>query len=159
MLSALDVAAHIEIVQLIHLYAERVDLGDFEGVAELFCHAGMSAEGNDHVDRGYEEVLRRYLDWTRRLEDNGTPHTKHVTTNVILEIDSEAGTAVGRSYFSVLQQTDVLPLQPIISGRYHDRFVLEGGAWRFEHRHILSDLFGDLSEHLLDQVEGGAQGA
>lgn len=155
MLSIDEVAAHIEIARLIHLYAERVDLGDFEGVAELFRHAGMSAEGSDHVDRGYEEVLRRYIDWTRRLEDNGTPHTKHVTTNVILDIDTEKGTASGRSYFTVFQQTDKLPLQPIISGRYRDRFVRGDGAWRFEHRHIVSDLFGDLSQHLLDATGSG----
>jgi len=155
-LSAAEIAAHIEIVRLIHLYAERVDLGDFEGVAELFRHAGMSAEGSDHVDRGYEAVLRRYIDWTRRLEDNGTPHTRHVTTNVILDIDAEGRTASGRSYFTVFQQTDALPLQPIISGRYHDRFVHGDGAWRFEHRHILSDLFGDLSQHLLDPTGRGA---
>ena len=149
MLSLAEVAAHLEIGRLIHLYAERVDLGDFEGVAEMFRHAGMSAAGSDHVDLGYEAVLRRYHDWTRRLEDNGTPHTKHVTTNVILDVDVEKGTALGRAYFTVFQQTDVLPLQPIISGRYHDRFVHGDGAWRFEHRHILSDLFGDLSQHLL----------
>jgi hypothetical protein len=154
-LSVDEVAAHIEIVRLIHLYAERVDLGDFEGVAELFRHAGMSAEGNDHVDRGYEAVLRRYIDWTRRLEDNKTPHTKHVTTNVILDIDTVKGTAFGRCYFTVFQQTDALPLQPIISGRYHDRFVHGDGAWRFEHRHIVSDLFGDLSQHLLDPTGRG----
>lgn len=152
MYSVAEVAAHLEILRLIHLYAERVDLGDYEGVAELFRHAGMSAAGSDHVDRGYEEVLRRYIDWTRRHEDNGTPHTKHVTTNVILDIDVAKGTALGRSYFTVFQQTDALPLQPIISGRYHDRFVHADGTWRFEHRHILSDLFGDLSQHLLDQT-------
>lgn len=156
MLSLAEVVAHLEITRLIHVYAERVDLGDFEGVAELFRHAGMSAAGSDHVDRGYEEVLRRYHDWTRRLEDNGTPHTKHVTTNVVLDVDAEKGTAVGRAYFTVFQQTDLLPLQPIISGRYQDRFVRADGTWRFEHRHILSDLFGDLREHLLAPAPRGA---
>lgn len=156
MLSVEEISAQIEISRLIHLYAERVDLGDFEGVAKLFDRAGMSAEGSDHVDRGYEEVLRRYVDWTRRLEDNGTPHTKHVTTNVILDIDPDEGTAKGRAYFTVFQQTEALPLQPIISGRYHDRFVHDDGAWRFEHRHIISDLLGDLSQHLLEPFERGA---
>lgn len=156
MVSVQEVADHIEIARLIHTYAERVDLGDFEGVAEMFRDAEMSAEGSDHVDRGYEAVLRRYIDWTRRLDDDGTPHTKHVTTNVLLDIDTEKGRANGRSYFTVFQQTGVLPLQPIIAGRYHDRFVREGGSWRFEHRHIVSDLFGDLSQHLLEPIERNA---
>ncbi len=93
MLSIDDVVAQLEITRLIHLYAERVDLGDYEGVAELFRDAGMSAEGSDHVDRGYDAVYRRYVDWTRRLDDNGTPHTKHVTTNVVVDVDHAAGTA------------------------------------------------------------------
>jgi hypothetical protein len=118
-------------------------------VAELFRDAGMSSEGSDHVDRGYDEVYRRYVDWTRRLDDNGTPHTKHVTTNVVVDVDHAAGTAEARSYFTVLQQTDVLPLQPIIAGRYRDRFERVDATWRFAHRHMLPDLFGDLREHLL----------
>ena len=54
--------------------------------------------------------------------DDGTPRTKHVTTNVVIEVDAEAGTAVSRSYFTVLQALPDLALQPIVSGRYQDRF-------------------------------------
>jgi hypothetical protein len=151
-LSIDDVVAQLEITRLIHLYAERVDLGDYEGVAELFRDAGMSAEGSDQVDRGYDAVYRRYVDWTRRLDDNGTPHTKHVPTNVVVDVDHAAGTADARSYFTVFQQTDVLPLQPIIAGRYRDRFERVDGTWRFAHRHMVPDLFGDLREHLLQPV-------
>jgi hypothetical protein len=52
----------------------------------------------------------------------------------------------------VLQQTANLSLQPIISGRYHDRFERVDGVWRFTHRHIISELVGDLSQHLLIAV-------
>ena len=62
---------------------------------------------------------------TRRYPD-GTPRTKHVTTNLIVEVDDDAGTATGRSYFTVLQAVPGLPLQPIVAGRYHDRFVRDG---------------------------------
>ena len=101
---------------------------------------------------GVEGALQMYENWTRRYEDNGTPHTKHVTTNLLIEVDEAASTATCRSYFTVLQQTPILALQPIIAGRYHDRFEQVDGAWRFSHRHIISDLFGDLSQHLFRSV-------
>jgi hypothetical protein len=40
------------------------------------------------------------------------------------------------------------PLQPIVAGRYLDRFARVDGAWRFAERRILVDLVGDLSRHL-----------
>jgi len=139
---------------LIMTYAERVDLGDFAGVADLFDGATyrsvlgddvMVQEGRDAVLATFETLVRRYPD--------GTPRTKHVTTNVMVEVDGDSATA--RSYYTVMQQTDVLPLQPIICGRYHDAFAKTGGAWRFTDRLIFSDLVGDLSQHLLADVFGG----
>jgi hypothetical protein len=139
---------------LIMTYAERVDLGDFAGVADLFDGATyrsvlgdeiMVQEGSDAVLATFEGMVRRYPD--------GTPRTKHVTTNVVVEVDGD--TATSRCYFTVLQQTDVLPLQPIIGGRYQDAFAKRDGTWRFTDRLIISDLVGDLSQHLLVDVFGG----
>ena len=85
---------------------------------------------------------------TIRYED-GTPRTKHVVTNPILDVDEVSGTAVCRSYYTVFQQTDTLALQPVVSGRYHDRFERVDGAWRFAERDYTKvDLMGDLSQHL-----------
>ena len=142
------------IANLIHTYAERIDLGDFDGLADLFAHAEITAEGRDTPTRGRDEVLAMYTASTRRY-DNGTPRTKHVTTNLIVEVDEGGETAAGRSYFTVLQHVPgALALQPIISGRYHDRFALVDGAWRFESRHMIVDLVGDLSHHLLFPYPG-----
>lgn len=143
-----------EIERLIMAYAERVDRGDFAGVAALFEHATYRADqgevtmeqhGSDAVQRTFEGLVRRYPD--------GTPRTKHVTTNVMIEIEGDSATS--RSYYTVLQQTETLPLQPIIAGRYHDRFERVDGRWRFADRLIYSDLVGDLSQHLLVDVFGG----
>jgi len=132
---------------LIMTYAERVDLGDFAGVADLFDGATYrSALGDDvMVQEGRDAVLNTFETLVRRYPD-GTPRTKHVTTNVMVEVDGDTATA--RSYYTVMQQTEVLPLQPIICGRYHDAFAKQGGAWRFTDRLIFSDLIGDLSQHL-----------
>jgi 3-phenylpropionate/cinnamic acid dioxygenase small subunit len=85
---------------------------------------------------------------TNRVHDDGTLRTRHLTTNVIVDIDEEAGTATARSAFVVLQETPVLPLQPIATGRYRDRFRRTDGDWRFAARHIMVDQIGDVSEHL-----------
>jgi hypothetical protein len=70
----------------------------------------------------------------------------------MVEVDGD--TATSRCYYTVFQQTDELPLQPIIAGRYHDRFERVDGVWRFADRLIFSDLIGDLSRHLLVDVYG-----
>ena len=80
--------------------------------------------------------------------DDGTPRTKHVTTNLAIDVDEDAGTAVSRSYFTVLQAPPDLPLQPIVSGRYFDRFERHNGHWRLVERRVRTDLLGDVSHHL-----------
>jgi hypothetical protein len=64
-------------------------------------------------------------------------------------VDEEGGTATCRSYYTVFQQTDDLPLQPVVSGRYHDRFRRIDGEWWFAERdYTLLDMIGDVSQHL-----------
>ena len=60
---------------------------------------------------------------TNRVHDDGTLRTRHLTTNVIVDIDEAAGTAQTRSAFVVFQATAGVPLQPIVSGRYRDDFA------------------------------------
>lgn len=144
-----------EIENLIYTYAERIDGGDLEGIAELFRHGRIlpSPDAPREVAfEGCEGVLQMYKAATRLYED-GTPKTHHVTSNVIIEVDEEAGTATSRSYYTVLQKTDALALQPIICGHYHDTFQRRDGAWWFETRTMFIDLMGDLSQHLLYSLD------
>jgi SnoaL-like domain len=137
------------IEHIVYGYAARVDLGDFAGVAQLFAHAKYKGGGPDDpgvdgaapVQQIFETMVRRY--------DDGTPRTKHVTTNLVIDADEDAGTATARSYYTVLQQLDGFPLQPIIAGRYHDAFERVDGEWRLTERTIFCDLIGDLSHHLM----------
>jgi hypothetical protein len=53
----------------------------------------------------------------------------------------------------VLQQTDELPLQTIVTGRYQDRFERVDGRWRFAYRDLtLIDMVGDVSRHLTHPI-------
>ena len=136
------------IVGLLHRYCELQDAADFPGVAELFRHATYAVRGGAS-HHGYDEVLALKAHHDQVHED-GTLRTKHVTTNTILELDDSGHRATARSYFTVLQATPDLPLQPVIAGRYHDAFEKVDGAWRFHERVIHGDLIGDLTNHLRD---------
>jgi 3-phenylpropionate/cinnamic acid dioxygenase small subunit len=138
-----------QIEHLLYRYAELIDAGDYDGLGELLGDAvHTSAAGV--TTSGAEAIAEYFTGRTRRFPETGTPRTKHVTTNVIVEVDETGTTATSRSYFTVLQAVpDALALQPIVAGRYHDRFVRDEGGWRFAERRKFVDLEGDLSEHLL----------
>jgi hypothetical protein len=137
------------ITTLIYTYAERIDAGDFAGVAELFGRATLTFEGFDDAVTGREAVAALYERTTRRYED-GTPRTKHVMTNVIVDVPQDGFAATSRSYFTVLQSVvGALSLQPIIAGRYRNSYAYEEGEWHFTAVHIIIDLMGDLGHHML----------
>jgi hypothetical protein len=134
------------IAALVHLYAERIDAGDLEGVARLFTDATYrSARGVYQGPDAVLTVLRR-----RVILHDGTPRTKHLITNLTIEVDEEAGAGRARSYYTVFQATPALALQPILAGRYEDRFARTRGAWHFSERVIHIDLVGDLRHHVRD---------
>ena len=143
-----------EIENLLYIYAERIDGGDLDGVADLFRHGRILPSPDAPREATFEgkERVRAMYDAATRLYEDGTPKTRHVTSNVIIEVDDDAGTASSRSYYTVLQQTDALPLQPIICGHYHDTFQKIDGVWWFETRTMFIDLVGDLSHHLLYEL-------
>ncbi len=138
------------ITNLIYHYAELIDAGDLDGVADLFAHGricGVEDGPPETVFEGRERVRQMYEMATRLYED-GTPKTKHNTSNVQLYIDDEAGTARSRSYYCVTQATPDLPLQVIVTGHYHDTFHRVDGQWWFDSRTMFVDQVGDVSHHL-----------
>lgn len=148
---------YFAIQNLIYRYCDRLDRGDFEGVARLFEHAALHVPALDEPLRGVPAIAALYQQFTRLYPDSGTPKTRHVTSNVMIEPDGE-NAARAQSYVLVHQATEQLPLQPIIGGRYYDSFERVQGVWRFSERRMEIDLFGDLSAHLLQQFgpEGDA---
>ncbi|CAJ1493694.1 nuclear transport factor 2 family protein [[Mycobacterium] kokjensenii] len=146
----------VSIANLLYRYAELMDSGDLEAVAALFAHARIKADPEGTVILDHTGILQLWRSLVR-IHPDGTPRTKHVITNPILDIDDDAGTATCRSYYTVLQQTDDVPLQVIAAGRYHDEFERVDGVWRFSFRdYSMFDLKGDLRDHL--GVIGGAGG-
>jgi hypothetical protein len=69
---------------LIFSYAERIDAGDLPGVAALFADAtyGSVQGGSYRGGAAVLEVLQRLV----ILYADGTPRTKHVTTNLVIDV-------------------------------------------------------------------------
>ncbi|RAJ54870.1 SnoaL-like protein [Streptomyces sp. Amel2xB2] len=145
------VSSHRAVENLIARYAELVDDGDFAGLGVLladatFTGSGEPVSGREAIEKMFRDSVIVYAD--------GTPRTQHVTTNIVIEVDGEADTAVSRSYVTVLQALPGLPLQPIAGGRYHDRFACRGGRWCFTERRVRLRLVGDVSRHLRQAAAG-----
>ena len=136
------------IANLVLSYAERVDAGDFDGVGALFVDATYRiAVGQDVlVVGGAADVAAQMRSYVQVHED-GTPRTRHQTTNLIIDIDGGGDTATCRSSYCVLPVV-MGQLQPIIVGRYHDELAKVDGRWRFADRIVFTDLAGDLRGHL-----------
>ncbi|MFF2075888.1 nuclear transport factor 2 family protein [Kitasatospora sp. NPDC058162] len=137
--------SHQAVKNLIARYAELVDDGDFAGLGDLLADAEFTGSGEPV--RGREAIERMFRE-TVIVHEDGTPRTQHVTTNLAVEVDEQAGTAAARSYVTVFQALPELPLQPIAAGRYHDRFARADGRWRFVERRVRITLVGDVSRHL-----------
>jgi 3-phenylpropionate/cinnamic acid dioxygenase small subunit len=138
---------HEQIRNLLGRYCALMDAGHFAGLAELFAHATLADEHGNVFATGTDEVHRMWQAQTFLYE--GTPRTRHVTANPVIDLDEASGIAEVSSSYVVFQGTDALPLQPIVTGRYYDTFTRDdGGRWHFAQRRYAIDHVGDLSHHL-----------
>lgn len=134
------------IQDLMFRYAECVDLARFEDLGALFAHGTLGAEGAERM-RGASQIGKFYAA-TNKVHADGTLRTRHLASNPIIEVDVAGRRASARSYFVVFQATADVPLQPIVAGRYHDRFHVVDGRWWFEDRLVLVDQIGNMKDHL-----------
>ncbi len=138
-----------EIRGLLARYCDLMDAGAWDDVGELFAEGCLADETGRELARGATGVAEFYRALT--VLHGGSPRTKHLVLNTILE---ESGNEViARSSYLVLQAVDGFPLQPIITGRYVDRFQSgPHGSWLFAERRFFVDLVGDLSRHLRYEI-------
>jgi ketosteroid isomerase-like protein len=143
--------AAIAIPNLLYTYADLIDAGDLIGAARLFRH-GAVVSGGQRIE-GEEAIAAMWRGWMRLYPD-GTPRTRHIITNPIIELSDDGQTATCRSQWTVLQATGGFPLQPVGTGRYHDRFARIAGQWHFTERNYAQiDLLGDMRAHLLKSLD------
>src|SRR3954466_8369659 len=111
--------AHEQIRNLLGRYCEAMDAADWPAVGALFVTGALTDENGADVARGSDAVAALYGGMVQLYD--GTPRTRHLTTNAVTEVDGDVATC--RSAFLVLQQLEGGPLQPIAAGRYRDRFA------------------------------------
>lgn len=149
MTSSTDIIARLDaersISRLLSTCAHLLDDGKFDQVAELLQHATLEVVGQVSSAReGIEEFL---IAGVQRHED-GTPRTWHSVANVLIDLDDSGEKATSVCYFTVHQELEGFPLQPICTGRYEDKFEKQDGEWRFVYRLVKARHLGDLHNHV-----------
>ncbi|WP_461534913.1 nuclear transport factor 2 family protein [Spongorhabdus nitratireducens] len=137
------------VLDLVNRYSFTLDSGDLQGFTDLFAKAEWVFDGGEPA-HGSQELFDRVV-FRVILYPDGTPRTRHSSTNVNIVVDEQAGTATCERYVVVYQQTDVLPLQLIYSGHYFDEFARKDNQWHFTRCEIRHPFYGDISHHLRPQ--------
>ena len=135
-----------QILRLINQYCFSIDTGNLEGLARLFVKGEWGMEGQPTL-KGYDPILA-HLSESAIIYEDGTTRTRHLTSNIDIDIDEVSETATNQCYVTVMQQTEKLPLQPIFSGIYCDKFARDEDGWHFTKRLVKSALIGNLSHHV-----------
>jgi hypothetical protein len=130
-LNHVSLSSERAIENLIALYAFLNDDADIAGLGELLADAVCTLDGTTVRGRHEVETLTRSI---ITVGEDGRSTTTHEITNIMLEIDEAGGTAIGRAYWTLYQAVSNTPRQPVLSGRYLDRFERRDGQWRFAER-------------------------
>jgi ketosteroid isomerase-like protein len=126
-----SVSSERAIENLIASYAFLNDDADIAGLGELFADAVCTLDGTTARGSGEVETLARTI---INIGADGRSTTSHEITNIMLDIDEEPGTAVGRAYWTLYLTVSGAPRQPVMAGRYLDRFERRAAGWRFAER-------------------------
>ncbi|MGW0789458.1 nuclear transport factor 2 family protein [Streptomyces sp. NPDC002911] len=140
-----------QIENLIARYSHLVDEGDFAEFGALFETAEfVSGEVSLRGGKAIEDLISSML----VVHDDGTLRTRHITTNILIEVNEDDDSAEARSYYNILQAVPgLLPLQMVAGGRYRDRFERREGTWTFARREVTIDFTGDTRYHLKTQQD------
>ena len=140
-----SIGASVDSVQaittLVYRYCELIDSGDFDAYVKQFEHGSMGGRA-----KGDTASLRQWITDNMVLHD-GSPCTRHLMNNLIVEVDEAADTAKARSYVTVLHTAPGQALAIVGTAQYHDQFERVGGTWRWAERVVVNSLSGDSSRH------------
>jgi hypothetical protein len=130
-----DIAAHIEIRQVLYRYCRGVDRGD-QALLRSVYHADATDDHGTWKGRGQD-----FAAYIVESMDRQSPGSQHHITNVLIELDGDA--AAVESYFLALHPYRTAEGAPektaFVGGRYLDRFERREGAWRIGARQVVLD--------------------
>jgi hypothetical protein len=147
--------AEDEITRLLFEYCSSIDTGRLDDTARLF-EKGSWYLNPDTPFQGIRDMAG-FL-WENVILYDGVPKTRHVVSNIRIDIDADRPTSArSRSYVIVYQCVEGSVPQIIFQGAYDDTFVRDGQAWRFMDRRIITDGIGDMSKHLKSAQPAGSR--
>ena len=117
-------AAHREIEQKIYRMGYALEQGDFAEVGRLLRHSTFGADRiGREAFRGEDEIREQYERTNRTYPGQGRA-TREMYTNVLVDIDLDAGTATSTTAYTVAQQVpgSDRPFELLVAGRYEDRW-------------------------------------
>jgi 3-phenylpropionate/cinnamic acid dioxygenase small subunit len=106
-------------------YCHLVDDGRFDELVELFTADGTFAFGDLAATGRWE--LRSWFEAMQPPELRG----KHLTTNVIVDVDGDEAVAVSDFVFFAFRERRLVPM---VAGRYRDELTRVDGGWRIRRR-------------------------
>lgn len=125
---------------LVARYNSYGDSGRFDQLVELFtADAVMDLTRDDEplIFRGREEIKSIFTGVRDRIQEEpdhpSGSYIRHFTSTHRIDL-IQPGRAEGRAYFAVLMDHGLDHW-----GRYQDRYVRQGGLWRFEHRRVITE--------------------
>ena len=127
--------AREQIRDLVAGYAHCADGGRFDELVALFADDGVleTPDGQEH--RGPDGIGALLSGTKAQLAASapGSPLIRHHVSNLRIVV-AGPDAATGSAYFFVITERG-----PDHWGRYRDRYVRVGGAWRFAHRRVRLD--------------------
>jgi hypothetical protein len=130
-----EIAAHLQIQQVLYRYCRGIDRGDVALIASVY-HPGAQDDHGPYKGPGAE-----FAPWIVAAMDQTGLIGQHHITNILIEL--EADTARVESYF-LAYHPDRLAGAPgeglaFVGGRYLDRFEKRAGQWKIADRRVIYD--------------------
>lgn len=137
-----ELAAHVEIQQVLFRYCRGVDRGDEEMISSVYHDEAIDEHGS-WIGKGRDFAM--YLVPAM----NSVPLIgQHHITNSLIELDGDIANV--ESYFMAFhpEKDDAeQPRHAFIAGRYMDRFEKRESKWLIQHRQVILDI-----SHSLERV-------
>ncbi|WEK02975.1 MAG: nuclear transport factor 2 family protein [Candidatus Devosia phytovorans] len=138
-----DDGSYAEITNLQHEFIETLDQRDYAGLAAMFSNGTLVIARPDLAEppsaTGEPAVAQMLA--TTLPPPMATAFGRHIASNLIIEIDEDAGTATARMYTAAYLVVEGRPAHFLGAGRHQHRFVRNDGVWEFAEKVITGDAF------------------
>jgi hypothetical protein len=142
--------AHREIEQKIYRMGYALEDGDFALVGHLLRHATFGADRIGRKVFQGEDAIRGQYERTNRIYPGHGRATRELYSNVVIDIDVDAGTATSTTAYTVAQQIpdSEEPFALLVAGRYEDTWSCIDGEWHWTDRYIVVQFKNNLDTHM-----------